>query len=122
MAKKVRSRGETVAEEPGFEFPVFDERAFLDKEYEISRGMAIAGLLAIAVGIACWAGTSAGLPWYVQVVFGLLGLIAVYPVVHALHPRAHVFTNGDWATLFAVVFFGWLAIWFVLLNLFSLSL
>ncbi len=122
MAKKVRPKGEATEEEPGFEFPVFDEGAYIAKEYEISRGMAIAGLLAVAVGMAAWAGTSAGLPWYVEVVFGFAALIAVYPVVHALHPRAHVFTGGDWAALFAVVFFGWLAIWFMLLNLAPITL
>jgi hypothetical protein len=122
MAKKVRPRGEAVQQEPGFEFPVFDEAAYINKEYEITRGMAIAGLLAVMVGIASWAGTSAGLPWFVEVVFGFAALFAVYPVVHALHPRAHVFTKGDWAALFAVVFFGWLALWFMLLNLAPIAL
>jgi len=117
MAKKVRPKSDDAAAEPAFAFPEFDEAAYLDKEFEITRGMAIAGLLAVGVGIVSWAGTSAGLPWFAQVVFGIVGLIAVYPLVHALHPRAHVFTMGDWAALFAVVFFGWLAIWFMLLNL-----
>ena len=117
MAKKVRPKAEVVAKEPTFSYPEFDEKAFLDKEFEISWGMVSAGLLAGGVGMASWAGTSAGLPWPVQVVFGLVGLIVVYPLVHALHPRALVFTMGDWASFIAVVFFGWLAIWFVLLDL-----
>lgn len=123
MAKKVRPRPtEDRPQEPGFEFPVFDEAAYLDKEFEITRGMAIAGLLAVGVGIASWAGTSAGLPWPAQIVFGIIGLIVVYPVVHALHPRAHVFSTGDWAALLATVFFGWLAIWFMLLDLAPVAL
>lgn len=118
MAKKVRPKtGTDKPSEPKFAFPVFDEAAYLRKEFEVTRGMAIAGLLAVAVGIASWAATTAGLPWAVSVVFGFVALIAVYPVVHALHPRAHVFTTGDWAALIATVFFGWLALWFMLVNL-----
>lgn len=122
MAKKVRPKSDQTVQEPAFAFPEFDEAAYLNKEFEITRGMAIAGLLAVVVGIVCWAGTSAGLPWEAQVVFGLVGVVAVYPVVHALHPRAHVFAWGDWAALFAVVFFGWLAVWFMLLDLIPVTL
>lgn len=117
MAKKVRPHTEEKPQEPSFQFPPFDEGAYIDKEFEISFGMAIAGLLAVAVGLISWAGTTAGLPWPVQFVFGIAGLVGLYPMVHALHPRAHVYTTGDWAALLAVVFFGWLAIWFVMLNL-----
>ena len=122
MAKKVRPKADNEDAAPAFAFPVFDEAAYIKKEFEVTRGMAIAGLLAVAVGVVSWAGTSAGLPWFVQVVFGVAGMGSLYPVVHALHPRAHVFTTGDWAGFFAVVFFGWLAVWFMLLNLVPVTL
>ncbi|MEM0129142.1 MAG: hypothetical protein QXG65_03140 [Thermoplasmata archaeon] len=113
MAKKVRAKAEAHAAEPAFEFPVFDERSFVEKEYEITLGMAIAGLLALGVGIASWAVTSSGLPWPISVVLGFASMIGLYPLVQAAHPRSHVYTRGDWAALVAVVFFGWLAVWFL---------
>ncbi len=114
MAKKVRTtRAEAREETPTFQFPEFDERAFVLKEYEITLGMAIAGLLALGSGIAAWAVTAAGLPWAISVVLGFLGMIGLYPIVNALHPRSHVYTRGDWAALIAVVFFGWMAVWFL---------
>jgi len=34
-----------------------------------------------------------------------------------LRTKSAIYTKGDWAGLIALEFFGWLALWFVLLNL-----
>ncbi len=115
MAKKVRPKAaDDTPAEPSFQFPAFDEQAFVSKEYEVTLGMVVAGLFTIVLGVAAWAVTAASLPWELGVAIGFGGLIGVYPLVNALHPRSHVYTRGDWAGLMAVVFFGWLAIWFML--------
>lgn len=118
MAKKVRQKSDDdEEEEPGFEFPVFDEHGFVAKEYEVTLGMALAGLIALATGLASWAATASGLNWAVGVVIGFAGMVGVIPVVGAAHPRSHVYTKGDWAALIAVVFFGWLAVWFLMSDI-----
>ncbi|NNN18146.1 MAG: hypothetical protein HKL79_07290 [Thermoplasmata archaeon] len=116
MAKKVRGKPGTADEEPPFEFPVFDDRAFLNHEYEITRGMLIAGGVALLLGIISWAIDTASLPWELPPVLALIVLLALYSLVTRLHPRARIYTKGEWATLYAVVFFGWLASWFLLLD------
>ncbi|MFZ0699078.1 MAG: hypothetical protein WAN74_02640 [Thermoplasmata archaeon] len=118
MAKKVRGKPGTVEAEPPFEFPVFDDRAFLNHEYEITRGMLIAGGVAVALGIACWGINYALFAWWeLPPVLALIVLITLYSIVTWMHPRARIYTKGEWATLYAVVFFGWLASWFLLLDL-----
>jgi hypothetical protein len=116
VAKKVRGRPGTEDQEPPFEFPVFDERGFLKHEYEITRGMLIASGVAVGLGVLSWAIDTAVLPWELPPVLALVVLIFLYSVVTWLHPRARIYTKGEWATLYAVVFFGWLASWFVLLD------
>ncbi len=117
MAKKVRGKSGTEEVEPPFEFPVFDERAFLNHEYEITRGMLIAAGIAVGLGILSWAiNTAAPQVWELPPVIALVVLILLYSMVTWLHPRARIYTKGEWATLYAVVFFGWLASWFLLLD------
>ncbi|MGI0054449.1 MAG: hypothetical protein ACREBZ_01855 [Thermoplasmata archaeon] len=117
MAKKVRQVDDEQEKEPSFDFPVFDEHAYVAKEYEVSFGMVLAGLMALGVGALSWVATSSGISWAVGVVLGFMGMIGVVPAVQAVHPRSHVYTKGDWATMIAVVFFGWLAVWFLLSDL-----
>lgn len=116
MAKKVRGKPGTEEVDPPFEFPKFDDRAFLDHEYEITRGLLIAAGISLLVGIVSWAIDVARLPWEIPPVLALFVLIFLYSIIRELHPRARIYTKGEWATMYAVVFFGWLASWFVLLD------
>jgi hypothetical protein len=116
MAKKVRRKLEE-EEAAAFEFPVFDEVAFVHKEFELAMGLSLAGMLAVLAGLACWALTIGGLPWYLPFLLGIL-VVAIAPfVIRRIRPTTRIYTKGDWAGLIALVFFAWLALWFVLLNI-----
>jgi hypothetical protein len=115
MAKKARRKLEE-EEAASFEFPVFDEVAFVTKEFELMGGLIIASAMAALLGILCWGLTAAGLPWYVPFPIGLVGLALSPYVIGRVRTRSTTYTKGDWAGLIALQFFGWLALWFVLLN------
>jgi hypothetical protein len=116
MAKKVRRKLEE-EEAAAFEFPVFDEVAFVTKEFEMTYALALAGGFTVLVGVLSWALSVIGLFWYVVFPLGLL-LIALIPfAIRRLRARSSSYTKGDWAGLVALEFFGWLALWFVLQNL-----
>lgn len=118
MAKKVRGVPDAESdEEPDFEFPAFDERGFLDHEYEITRGMLITLGVAFLVAGISWAVNYVKLDWWLPLLIGFGVLIGLYWIVTALHHRAYIYTKGEWATLLAVYFFGWLAAWFVILDI-----
>ena len=55
MAKKARKKMEEDAV-PAFEFPPFDEAGFVWKEYELATATALAGVLALALGLSDLAG------------------------------------------------------------------
>lgn len=116
MAKKARKRLEEAAE-PAFEFPEFDEGAFVWKEFELASATLLAGLVALGVGVVSSGLTLAGLPWYIPFPIGLAGIILGLFGVQRLRVYSHAYTKGDWAGLFMLEFFGWLALWFVLVNL-----
>lgn len=120
MAKKVRKKPEE--EEAGFEFPTFDEEKFLTKEFELAGALGIAGAFALAAGALSWAATTVGqLSWLVPFFLGVV-LVAVSPfVIRRLRARADLYTKGDWAALLAFEFFGWLALWFVLVNVAAIT-
>jgi len=116
MAKKVRRKLEE-EEAAAFEFPVFDEAAFVSKEFEMTYALTLAGLIAVALGVIGWGMSVAGLNGWIPFAIGLL-LLALSPfVIRRLRTRSTLYTKGDWAGLIALEFFAWLAIWFVLLNL-----
>jgi len=116
MAKKVRRKLEE-EEAAAFGFPVFDEVAFMNKEFELTGALALAGGYAVLVGILSWAMTTSGLSWYAVLPLGIF-LVALSPfLIRRLRTKSSVYTKGDWAGLIALVFFAWLALWFVLLNL-----
>jgi hypothetical protein len=116
MAKKVRRKLEE-EEAAAFEFPVFDEPAFLTKEFELTYALALAGAFTVLLGILSWALSVMGLFWYVVFPLGIL-IIALIPfAIRALRSQSSTYTKGDWAGLIALEFFGWLALWFVLQNL-----
>ncbi|HEY1198897.1 MAG TPA: hypothetical protein VGG32_09280 [Thermoplasmata archaeon] len=116
MAKKVR-RKPAEEQAPAFEFPVFDEVAFVTKEFELTYALALAGGFTVLVGVLSWVLSVMGLLWYFVFPVGVL-LIALIPfLVRRLRSRSWTYTKGDWAGLIALEFFGWLALWFVLQNL-----
>lgn len=116
MAKKVKRKLEEEAE-PAFEFPAFDETAFVTKEFEMTGALALTATLTAVLGIVSWALSASGLSVWVPLGLGLLGVIASPFLIRRLRTRSAMYTKGDWAGLLALEFFGWLALWFVLLNL-----
>jgi hypothetical protein len=116
MAKKVRRKLEE-EEAAAFEFPVFDEVAFVTKEFEMTYALAIACLFTVVLGVLGWVLSVMGLFWYIVFPVGLI-LLALSPfAIRRLRPRSSIYTKGDWAGLIALEFFGWLALWFVLQDL-----
>jgi hypothetical protein len=116
MAKKARKKLED-EEADAFEFPVFDDASFVKKEFELAAGLTIAGLLAVGLGLVAWALTFSGVPWWGPILLGLVGVIATPIVISRLRSRSTLYTKGDWAGLIFLVFFGYLAVWFLLVNL-----
>ncbi len=116
MAKKARKKIEE-ASAPAFEFPEFDEAGFVWKEYELTAATAVAGVFLLVAGVVSWALTVAGLPWFVPFPLGIAVVIGGLYAVRRLRRASHTYTKGDWASLFMLEFFGWLALWFVLVNL-----
>lgn len=114
MAKKARKKMEEA--DPPFEFPVFDEPAFVWKELELAGATLLAGMFAVILGILSWGLTASGLPWYVPFPIGLLGAVGSLFAIRRLRDASYAYTKGDWAALFILAFFGWLALWFVLVN------
>jgi hypothetical protein len=115
MAKKVRKRLEE-EEAAAFEFPVFDEVAFVTKEFEMMGAVLLAGGIAIVLGVIGWVLSVSGLSVWVPFGLGILGIVLSPYVIQRVRRRSSTYTKGDWAGLLAVEFFGWLALWFVLLN------
>lgn len=116
MAKKVRRKLEE-EEAAAFEFPVFDETAFISKEFEMTTALAIAGAVTVGVGVLDWIMSVAGLNGFVPFFIGIGLIILSLMLIRQYRPKSSIYTKGDWAGLFALEFFGMLAIWFVLLNL-----
>lgn len=122
MAKKARKRLEE-AEATAFEFPEFDERGFMDHEFEQSFATAISLAIAVALGAVSFALThalaNAGagiLEGIVPVVVGI-GIIASTPLfVGRLRAKASTYTKGDWASMILMELFGWLGVWFLLTD------
>lgn len=116
MAKKARKRLEEAAE-PAFEFPEFDEGGFVWKELELDSATLLAGLVTIVVGIGCSGLTLAGLPFLAVLPVGIGGIIGGLFAIQRWRPASHSYTKGDWAQLFMLEFFGFFALWFVVVNL-----
>lgn len=116
MAKKVRRKLEE-EEEASFEFPVFDEASFVKKEFALTGGIVLAGLIAIGLGFLGWVLVAGGLSGWLPFGLGILVLILSPYLIRWGRQHTSLYTKGDWAGLFALEFFGWLAFWFLLLNL-----
>lgn len=115
MAKKARRKMEE-EEAAAFDFPVFDEVAFVTKEFELASALAVAGILTLVIGVISWMLSRSGLFWYVPLGVGVLGIALSPFVIRAVRARSDLYTKADWAGLIALEFFGWLALWFVLVN------
>lgn len=118
MAKKVRSRPEE-SEEHRFEFPVFDEEAFIRHELDLTWGMAMAVVIAIVAGTLSALLSAAGgaaLPVVAPVGLGILLIVASPFLYLRLRPSAESYTKGDWAGMVALEVFGWLGVWFLLIS------
>ncbi|HEV2519681.1 MAG TPA: hypothetical protein VGX00_03560 [Thermoplasmata archaeon] len=117
MAKKARRRIEAEAEAEAFHFPDFDERKFLSHEYEQSIATTLAVFLAVGLAVLSWALDHTSLATAVPWILGFAGVFAAPFVIRTLRPRSDEYTRGDWAWIILTTFFGWLGIWFLLLNL-----
>ena len=121
MAKKARRKMEEDEEYSSFQFPAFDERKFFTHEFEQTTALAIALVLAVVSGLISYLIDRAASPLVVPVVVGI-ALIAFSPfLVQRLRPLSRDYTKGDWAGLIVTEFFGWLGIWFLLLNVAPIS-
>jgi len=116
MAKKVRRKPDEEAEEKAFDFPVFDEAAFAAKEFGLTGAVVLAAGVAILLGVFSWFCTTAHLYWYVPFPISFLVVILSPLFLGRILSGSSVFTKGDWAGLLALEFFGFLALWFVLVN------
>ncbi len=118
MAKKAKRKLEE-EEAASFEFPVFDDTAFVKKEFELAVGLTLASLLSIVVGFVGWGLNVVGVPWWGSFLIGIL-VVGLSPVIIArLHAGSAIYTRGDWAGLIFLVFFGFLAVWLLLANISS---
>ncbi len=122
MAKKARYKVEEKEEAEAFHFPDFDERKFLAHEYEQSIATVVS--LSFGVGLAAlsWAIDRAGLPGALPWGLGLLGVVLAPFGVQRLRVRSSEYTKGDWAWLILTVFFSWLGLWFLFLNLWPVAI
>jgi hypothetical protein len=116
MAKKARKKLEEDAI-PAFAFPEFDAAGFVWKEYELATSTALAGVIALGLGLVAWILSAIGLNGYIPFGLGLAGVAGSVFLIQRIRPNSSYYTKGDWAGLLALEFFGWLAIWFLLLNI-----
>ncbi|MCI4317914.1 MAG: hypothetical protein L3J96_05190 [Thermoplasmata archaeon] len=121
MAKKAKRKLEEDEANASFEFPEFDERKFIVHEFEQSWAIAIAFALSGLLGALSYLIDRVNLPLIFPVVVGV-GLVALSPfLILRIRPLASEYTKGDWAGLILTEFFGWLGIWFLLLNVLPIS-
>ncbi len=117
MAKKVRRKPDEEAEEKAFDFPVFDEAGFAAKEFQLTSGIVLGSVIAVLLGLLAWSATHANLGWYVPFPIAFAIVLLSPWFLGRIVAGAARFTTGDWAGIVALEFFGFLAVWFVLVNL-----
>lgn len=120
MAKKARRKLEETAEQTKFEFPEFDLPKFLRHEYEQTFATGLAVVVAVALGFLSWALDRSGLPYVVPVIAGIAILVFSPYLFLRVRPAADEYTKGDWVGLILTETFGWLGIWFLLLEVLRL--
>ena len=115
MAKKAKLK--TGSDEHHFEFPVFDEGKFVVHELEQSRATIVALTLTVALGAASWAVDWLHGLWFIPILLGLAVLVFTPYIVQLVRPASADYTKGEWAGLIMLEFFGWMGLWFLLLDL-----
>jgi hypothetical protein len=126
MAKKARKKLEDDAEASSFQFPEFDEPAFMAHEFEQTIAMGFALVVAVALAAVSFAldrGLSGfsqpTLQWLVPLAVSI-GVIAFSPLIlRRLRTGAPEYTRGDWATVILLEVFGWLGFWFLISDVFG---
>lgn len=115
MAKKARKKADE--EEDAFEFPPFDEGAFLAHEFEQFYATLLAFGLGVLLGAVAFLIGAVGVPPFGVLGIGIVGIVGGCYAVRALRPAAREYTRGDWASLIVLMFFGFLGIWLLLADL-----
>jgi hypothetical protein len=117
VAKKVKKKPEE--EESDFEFPEFDEPGFVRHEYEQYYATILAFLIGVGLGGLAYVISSPTLALPVAVPFGagIGGTAAGALGIRRLRPASTEYTKGDWASLVVLIFFSFLAVWFLLADL-----
>ncbi len=118
MAKKAKRKLEEDDEYKSFQFPEFDDTKFLAHEFEQTYATAIAFGVAGAMAVVAYLIDRANVPAVVAVVASILILLSAPFLIQRLRPLSTEYTKGDWAGLIVMMLFGWLGLWFVLLNVF----
>ena len=113
MAKKVKRKSEEEGE-PAFEFPTFDERGYLQHEYEQLYATVTAFVIGVLVGGFAFLVGALNLPYFVPLAVGFGGTVGGAFAIRQIRPASSDYTKGDWATLIVLIFFGFLGIWFLL--------
>ena len=120
MAKKVRKKPDELDEYRTFQFPSFDEQRFLTHEFDQMAGTLAAISIAVGLGIASFFITHLGID-YVPIALAVVVTFLSPYLIRRIHRPVTPFTKGEWAGFFLMELFGWLGIWFLLLNLWPVS-
>jgi hypothetical protein len=117
MAKKARQKPEEKTVESTFEFPVFDEAAYIRHELEVTLGMGLAIVWAVIAGVlstfvSILGGSS--LTIAAPLAIGILIILSSFVVFPAVHSSVSTYTKTEWAGLVALQVFGWIGLWFLL--------
>lgn len=118
MAKKAKRKLEEDEEYRSFQFPEFDDEKFLAHEFEQTYATGIAFGFAGAMAAVSYAVDRLNVPALAAAAAAIALLVAGPFVIRKVRPLASEYTKGDWAGLIVMMVFGWLGIWFVLLNVF----
>jgi hypothetical protein len=116
VAKKAKRKLEEDEEYNSFQFPEFDDRKFLAHEFEQTYATVIAFAIAGVMAVAAYLVDRTALPSVLAVAVAIGILLAAPFVIQRLRPLSTEYTKGDWAGLIVMMVFGWLGLWFVLLN------
>jgi Na+(H+)/acetate symporter ActP len=117
VAKKAKRKIEE-AEESKFEFPVFDERAFVSHELELTWANLIAFGVAVTAAVLSTIGQRLLAP-VVGLVIGIAFLIGGPLLIRGVRSKSSEYTKGDWAAIIAILFFAWLGLWFLFQSVLS---
>jgi hypothetical protein len=111
VAKKAKRKIEE-EEEAKFDFPVFDDRAFVTHELELTWATLIAFGLAVLAALLSTIGQRALAP-VIGLAIGVAFLIGGPLLIRNLRISSGDYTKGDWAGVILILFFAWLGLWFL---------